>query len=300
MSELKKIKLDKIISFKNHPFQVNNDDSMKDLVESIKTNGLLNPLIVRECGNNQFEMISGHRRKLALEINGIEEADAYIKELTDDEAIIYMVDSNMYREKIFPSEKAYAYKMKLDALKHQGKKMNTSTTKVSKKRTNEIVGDANGVSREQIRKYIRLTFLIPDLLELVDNSVKYDKRTYLTMGIKPAVELSYLNIDEQKLVYASITYLDLTPSHAQTIRIRELSKNKLLNYNSLEEILLENKGNQNDKITFNKEKIEKVLPPELLKRDKRYIEKYIIDAIVQYNSLNNFKNDEINLLDLKV
>ena len=164
----------------------------------------------------------------------------------------------------------------------------------------EIVGEANGVSREQIRKYIRLTFLIPDLLELVDNTVKYDKRTYLTMGIKPAVELSYLNIDGQKLVYASITYLDLTPSHAQTIRIRELSKNKLLNYNSLEEILLENKGNQNDKITFNKEKIKKILPPELLKRDKRYIEKYIIDAIVQYNSLNNFRNDEINLLDLKI
>lgn len=135
---------------------------------------------------------------------------------------------------------------------------------------------------------------------MVDNTVKYDKRTFLTMGIRPAVELSYLTKDEQKLVYASIVYEDLTPSHAQAIKIRELSKNKLLNYNSLEEILSKNKGNQNDRISFNKEKIESVLPRELLKRDKRYIEQYIINAIIKYKEFEKFKENNIDLNSLKV
>ena len=151
-----------------------------------------------------------------------------------------------------------------------------------------------------MKRYIRLTFLIPELLDLVDNTVKYDKRTFLTMGIRPAVELSYLTKDEQKLVYASIVYEDLTPSHAQAIKIRELSKNKLLNYNSLEEILSKNKGNQNDRISFNKEKIESVLPRELLKRDKRYIEQYIINAIIKYKEFEKFKENNIDLNSLKV
>ncbi len=245
-------------------------------------------------------MISGHRRKEALELNGIKEVEVYVKELNDDEATIYMVDSNIYREKILPSEKAFAYKMKIDAMKHQGKKNETSTTKLSKKRTDEIIGEQNGESREQVRKYIRLTYLIPELLELVDNTVKYDKRTFLTMGLKPAVELSYLTKDEQNLVYASIIYEDLTPSHAQTIKIRALSKKMLLNYNTLEEILLQKKGNQNEQISFNKEKIESVLPYELLKRDKRYIEQYIIEAIKNYNALNKQEVQNIDIDNLKV
>ena len=245
-------------------------------------------------------MISGHRRKEALELNGIKEVEVYVKELNDDEATIYMVESNIYREKILPSEKAFAYKMKIDAMKHQGKKNETSTTKLSKKRTDEIIGEQNGESREQVRKYIRLTYLIPELLELVDNTVKYDKRTFLTMGLKPAVELSYLTKDEQNLVYASIIYEDLTPSHAQTIKIRALSKKMLLNYNTLEEILLQKKGNQNEQISFNKEKIESVLPYELLKRDKRYIEQYIIEAIKNYNALNKQEVQNIDIDNLKV
>lgn len=154
-----------------------------------------------------------------------------------------------------------------------------------KSTSREIVGKQFGDSSEIVRRYIRLTYLIPELLELVDNTVKFDKRTFLTMGIKLAVELSYLNKDEQSLVYASITYEDLTPSHSQTKRIRELSKQKLLNYNTLEKIFLEKKGNQNDQISFNKNNIESVLPYDLLKRDKRYIEQYIIKAIVNYNDL---------------
>lgn len=256
MDKLIKIRIEDIDSFKNHPFLVNHDESLKELAKSIKENGLLNPLIVRKKENGRYEMISGHRRKEALELNGIKEVEVYVKELNDDEATIYMVDSNIYREKILPSEKAFAYKMKMDAMKHQGKKNETSTTKLSKKRTDEIIGEQNGESREQVRKYIRLTYLIPELLELVDNTVKYDKRTFLTMV--------------------------------------------LLNYNTLEEILLQKKGNQNEQISFNKEKIESVLPYELLKRDKRYIEQYIIEAIKNYNALNKQEVQNIDIDNLKV
>lgn len=149
----------------------------------------------------------------------------------------------------------------------------------------ELIAKVNGESREQVRRYIRLTYLIPELLKLVDDTVIYDKRTYLTLGITTAVELSYLNKDEQKLLFDSIEYEDLTPNRDQAIRIRKLSQKHKLDFNSLEIILDEKKGNQNDRITFNKEKIEAVLPKELLKRDKRYIEQYIIEAIINYNKI---------------
>ena len=149
----------------------------------------------------------------------------------------------------------------------------------------ELIAKVSGESREQVRKYIRLTYLIPELLKLVDDTVIYDKRTYLTLGITTAVELSYLNKDEQKLLFDSIEYEDLTPNRDQAIRIRKLSQKHKLDFNSLEIILDEKKGNQNDRITFNKEKIEAVLPKELLKRDKRYIEQYIIEAIINYNKI---------------
>lgn len=297
MKKTSKIKISDIDSFKNHPFQVNNDESLKELAESIKKNGLLNPLIVRKKNNNKYEMISGHRRKLALELNGIDEAEAYIEDYSDEEAIICMVDSNMYREKILPSEKAFAYKMKLNAIKHQGK---LTSAPEEPKLSSEKIGKTLGDSSANVKRYIRLTNLIPELLKLVDNTVKYDKRTYLTMGIKPAVELSYLSKDEQNLVYSSIVYEDLTPNHAQTIKIRELSKKHKLDYNSLEEILSQKKGNQNEQISFNKAKIESVLPKELLKRDKRYIEQYIIKAIQNYNELNNNELQNIDLMNLKI
>ena len=291
MNEYKTVKLSEIDSFKNHPYKVDNNDELNELVDSIKQNGLLNPLIVRKKDNGRYEMISGHRRKLALELLGEKEAKVNVRDLSDDEAIILMVDSNISREKILPSEKAFAYKMKYDAIKHQGKK--TSGTECQKT-SREILAEKSKNSSRMIQNYIRLTYLIPDLLQLVDDTVLKDKRTYLTMGIKPAVELSYLNKDEQELVYAGITYNDLTPSHAQAIKIRELSKNKELTYDSLEELLMQNKGNQNEQISFNKEKIESVLPLELKSRDKRYIEKYIINAILKYKELNLKKEDLID------
>ena len=281
MTKKQKILLSKIDSFKDHPFHVNNDESLKGLANSIKENGLYTPLTVRLKEDGRYELISGHRRKAAMELLGITETEAYVKELADEEATIEMVDSNMYREKILPSEKAFAYKMKYDAIKHQGKK--TSGHDVQK---------LDDKSDRNIRRYIRLTNLIPELLQLVDDTVLKDKRTALTMGLLPAVELSYLNKEEQKLVYIGITYEDLTPSHGQAKQLRKLSNEGKITFDSVEEILCKSKGNQQEQISFNKERIEKVLPTELLKRDKRYIEQYIIKAI------ENYKQQEIERGDV--
>ncbi len=275
MSELKKVDITLIDKFKNHPYKVIEDESLNELVESINNNGLLNPLIVREKENNRYELISGHRRKLALEKLSIKEVEVDIRDLSDDEATILMVDSNLARDKILPSEKAFAYKMKMDAIKHQGKTLSPQGTK------NHSVDELPD-TKTQIYRYIRLTYLVPELRELVDNTVLHDKRTYMTMGLKPAVEISYLTEEEQNLLYVNISYNEITPSHAQAIRLRELSKNHSLEYSDIEEILTELKGNQKEQISFNKEKIEKALPEELLKRDKRYIEEYVINAIECY------------------
>ena len=153
----------------------------------------------------------------------------------------------------------------------------------------ELISKVNGESREQVRRYIRLTYLIPELLKIVDDTVIYDKRSILTLGITTAVELSYLAKDAQELVYFTITYEEVTPSYVQALKIRKISEKKKLTFDMVENILLEKKGNQNDKISFNKEKIESVLPKELLKRDKRYIEQYIIEAIKRYNELKKVK-----------
>ena len=287
MNNFKKIKLKDIDSFKNHPYKVEKDESIQELANSIKENGLINPLIVRQKENGRYELISGHRRKLALELNGEKETEVNIKDLTDDEAIIFMVDSNMQREKILPSEKAYAYKMKYDALKHQGKK--TSGPEVQK---------LDEDSDRNIRRYLRLTYLIPELLELVDNTVKYDGRTTLTMGIKPAVEISYLSKENQRLLYEAIDYNQATPSHAQSIKIRNMEKDNKLNEDTLDSILNEEKGNQHDQIAFNKDKLVSVLPPELLKRDKRYVEQYIVDAISFYSKSKNIERGDAYDLDM--
>lgn len=285
MESIRRIKISQIDDFQNHPFLVNDDDALKELAQSIKVTRLLNQIIVRPKNNNRYELISGHRRKLASQLNGLEEIDAFIKNLNDDEATIYMVDSNMYREKILPSEKAFAYKMKIDAIKHQGKR--TCGTECHKSR--DAIAKNSPDSARQIQYYLRLTYLIPELLKLVDNSILHDKRTYLTIGLKPAVELSYLTKEEQNLIYSAFIYDDLTPSHGQAIKIKELSKKKQLNYNTLDEILSQKKGNQNEQISFNKEKIESVLPFDLLKRDKRYIEQYIIKAVIKYKELEREK-----------
>lgn len=292
---LVKINLNDIDSFEGHPFSVNKDDSLKELVHSIKLNGLLNPMIVRKKDNGRYEMISGHRRKTALEILGISESEVIVKELNDDEATIFMVDSNMYRETILPSERAFAYKMKMDAMKHQGK---TTSDPQGPKLSSEIVGKKLGDSATNVKRYIRLTYLIPELLKLVDETVLKTNKDGLTMGIKPAVELSYLGYAEQKLVLGVIEYSLVTPSHAQTIKIRKLAKEKKLDFDTLEKLLDEKKGNQNEQIAFNKNKIENVLPNNIKKRDKRYIEQYIIKAIIEYSKQNIEEADNVIVQDL--
>ncbi|MDD4808447.1 MAG: ParB/RepB/Spo0J family partition protein [Bacilli bacterium] len=286
-----KIKIHEIRPFKNHPYQVNEDHSLSELVISIKQNGLLNPVIVRKK-ENYYELISGHRRLKAMDKLGEIEIDATIKELTDEEATILMVDSNLQREMILPSEKAFAYKMKSDALKKQGKEdLCPEVTNNSPRGNNKEMKD----NKRQMYRYIRLTYLIPEILQMVDDKLTKDKNLFLTMGIKPGIELSYLTKDEQRLVYSEMVYENITPSHAQTIKIRELSKKKELNAENLEDILLENKGNQNEKISFNKEKINASLPNDMKNRDKRYIEEYIIKAIDYYEKHQKIKREKEEL-----
>ena len=283
MNEIIKIKISEMDDFKNHPYKVELGDELNDLVESIKLNGLLVPIVVRRKENDRYELLSGQRRKKVYEILWLEEIDAIIKDLNDDESTIFMVDSNMYREKLLPSEKAFAYRMKMEAMKHQGK---TSCHYDTKLRSDEKLSEKSNDSARQIQRYIRLTCLIPELLEIVDNSRKLKDKPNLTMGLLPALELSFLSKQEQQIVYSVITYEDATPSHSQVIRIRKLSKKKLLTFDDIDKILLEEKGNQHEKISFNKSKIISVLPFDLVKRDKRYIEQYIIEAIKSYKTTN--------------
>ena len=283
MNKIIKIKISEIDDFKNHPYKVELGDELNTLVESIKLNGLLVPIVVRKKEDNRYEMLSGHRRKKVYQILGLKEIDAIVKDLNDDEAIIFMVDSNMYREKLLPSEKAFAYRMKMEAMKHQGK---TSCHYDTKSRSDEKLSEKTNDSVRQIQRYIRLTYLIPELLDIVDNSRKLKDKPNLTMGLLPAVEISFLSKHEQQVVYSVITNEDATPSHSQAIRIRKLSSKKLLTFDDIDKILLEEKGNQHEKISFNKSKIISVLPFSLAKRDKRYIEQYIIEAIKLYNSKN--------------
>ena len=285
-----KILIKDIVPFKDHPFRIEEDDAMKSLMESINTSGLINPVIVRQK-KDKYEMISGHRRLKAMELLGETEIEATIKDLTDDEATILMVDSNCQRERMLPSERAFAYKMKLDAIKHQGKQ--TSRHDVDKLKSADLISEESG---RQIQRYVRLTYLIPELLYIVDDTFKYGKNRLLTMGLLPAVELSYLTKEEQKLVYAEIQYTETTPTHGQAKRLRELSKNKELDDEKVEAILDEKVGIQNDRITFNKNKIVKELPYELTKRDKRYIEDYIVKAIQSYRkSLERGDEDDLIL-----
>lgn len=291
------IDISKLESFNNHPFKVQDDLDMEELEQSIINNGLLEPIIVRHKSNDKYEIISGHRRVFALNKIGIKEVPCIVKELTDNQAIIEMVDSNIKREFILPSEKAKAYKMKLESMKHQGKKVHTSDQD-GPKLTTEKIGLEFGDSSTNVKRYIRLNFLEKELLDIVDNSF-IDLNSTLSLGITTAVELSYLPKDDQILLLGSIEYNQATPSRAQAIKIRKLSEENKLTVETIDNILLEEKGNQHQQISFNKENIENVLPKELLKRDKRYIEKYIIKAIENYNkSLSVIERGDDNDLDL--
>lgn len=251
------IPISEIDEFPDHPFQVRMDEDMDQLVESVKERGVITPVTLRKKEDGRYETVSGHRRIKASELAGLETVPAEIKELTRDEAILLMVDSNLQRSYILPSEKAMAYKMRLDAMKRQGKRIDLTSDPVGPKlgsRSNEQVAAEVGDSLSQVKRYIRLTELAPDLLQLVDEG---------KIAMRPAVELSYLNDIEQQDLVAQIAESDATPSHAQAIKMRNFSKEGKLNPEVIESIMLEEKPNQRPKISFKYEDLKKYMPSDI-------------------------------------
>ena len=269
LSKIRDIPLEEIDDFPDHPFKVREDEDMFQLVESIKERGVITPATVRQKGDGRYELISGHRRKRACELAGFETLRCEVVDLDRDEATILMVESNFQRSQILPSEKAHAYKMRLDAMKRQAgrpSKENGATVlpHFSGKKSREILAEQSGESHEQIRKYIRLTHLIPEILELADNSVLKDP-DMLQIALRPAVELSYLRKEEQADLFAIMDEMDCTPSHAQAIKMRRMSEAKTgderLSMDAMAVIMEEEKGNQKEQFKIPKEKISRFFAP---------------------------------------
>lgn len=265
------INLNDIEDFPNHPFKVIQNEEMEQMKESIKENGVLIPALVRPKENGKYEMISGHRRKFASLLAQKETLPCIVRDLSDDEAVIIMVDSNMQREEILPSEKAFAYKMKIEAMSHQGMRTDLTSSQVGKKlNAYEELANENGESRNQIHRYIRLTELIPELLEMVDEK---------QIAFNPAVEISYLSEEEQYILLDCIEYNDATPSHAQAIALKKMSQEGTLTEDSVDDIMAQEKPNQIPKMKFNAERIRSVLPKNI---EEKKIEDYVVNAIVYY------------------
>ena len=259
-----KIPLDEISDFPNHPFKVREDDSMTEMVESIMLHGVLVPGLVRTKPDGGYEMVAGHRRKMASRLAGKTDMDCIVRELTDEEAIIIMVDSNLQREQLLPSEKAFAYKMKLDALKRQGQRTDLTSSPMDNKlkgiTSAQQISGKTGDSQPQIYRYIRLTYLIPKLLEMVDNSVAKDKEL-LQIAMRPAVELSYLPEEEQRMLLNTMELEDCTPSHAQAIKMRQFSKEGKLTEEVICSIMQEEKPNQKEQFRMPKDRINRFFAP---------------------------------------
>ena len=260
-----------ISDFPNHPFKVKQDEAMAEMVDSVKQYGVLVPALVRPKADGGYEMVAGHRRKCAATLAGITEMPCIVRNLTDDEATIIMVDSNLQRETILPSEKAFAYKMKLEAMKRQGQRSDlTSTPLVSKSRSNEELGQKNGDSREQVRRFIRLTELIPSVLDMVDSG---------KIAFRPAVELSYLSKEQQQSLYDTMECEDCTPSLAQAIKMKEFSRDGKLTEDVILSIMQEEKPNQREQFKMPKERISKYFAPGT---PAQKIEDTIIKALELY------------------
>ena len=272
---IKDISIYEITDFPNHPFKVKMDDKMLETIESVRDHGVLVPALVREKPTGGYEMISGHRRKMASELAGKETMPCIVRNLSDDQAVIVMVDSNLQREEILPSEKAFAYKMRLEAMNRQaGRPSKNNLTPVVSDlnglRTNEALGKEVGESRETIRRYIRLTELIPEILEMVD-----DKK----ISMRPAVELSYLPKEEQEILYDTMESEACTPSHAQAIKIRKFSAEGRLNEDVLLSIMSEEKPNQVEQWKIPKNRLKKYFPSGTTQQK---MEEIIIKALELY------------------
>lgn len=266
------IPLSEIDDFPNHPFKVKMDEDMNQLVQSVKERGIITPITLRQKEDGRYEIVSGHRRRKACELAGLERVPAEIKELSRDEAIILMVESNLQRSIILPSEKAFSYKMRLEAMKRQGQRTDLTLSPMGTKsgRSSEAITAETGDSRNQIYRYIRLTELIPELLDMVDEN---------KIAFRPAVELSYLTETEQHNLLNSINYNDATPSLPQAIRLKEFSKAGKLSAEVIEAILGEEKPNQKEKISFKAERLRPYIPSTV---PLEKTEDYIIKALEYY------------------
>lgn len=268
------IPLEEISDFPDHPFKVRMDEKLLEMAESIREHGVLSPALVRPKDGGGYEMVSGHRRKKASEMAGRKEIPCIVRELSEDEAILLMVDSNLQREEILPSEKAYAYRMKLEAMKRQagrpGKNSVPLAQNLKGKTSREILAEQMGESQDQIRRFIRLTELIPPILDMVD-----DKK----IALRPAVELSYLNDRQQEELLDFMQMQDCTPSHAQAIRMRKFAEEGKLNKDVIEAILSEEKGNQKEQFRMPRERISKYFSPGT---SARQMEDTIIKALELY------------------
>ena len=261
------IRTDKLRTFEGHPFQVLDDEDMNSLTESIKTQGIISPLIVRPIENtDEYEVVSGHRRLHAAVKAGLTEVPALIYPLDRNEAMIAVVDSNLHRERILPSEKAFAYKMKMDAMKAQGKRTDlTLSQAATKSDTAAEIGKARNESRDQVFRYIRLTYLVPELLQKVDEGV---------IALSPAVELSYLSEEQQNILLDAISLNDCTPSHAQSIRMKKAAQQGTLSSDNIYEIMSEEKANQAERISFKVQDLKAFFP-------KNYTQKQMTDTILK-------------------
>lgn len=283
--KVQEIDISKISNFPDHPFKVNDDEKMQEMVKSIKEYGVILPVIVRPKEDGTYEMISGHRRKRACELAGVKQIRCIVKNLSDDEATILMVDSNIQREEILPSEKAFAYKMKLEAMKHQGKNIDiddneTSAPMVPKLTSREILGEEMGESRENIRRYIRLTKLIPELLDEVDS-----KR----IAFRPAVELSYLSDENQYVVLNKLEFDEVSPSLSQAIILKKMEQEGTITEEKIEELLDKEKPNQKEFIKIHNEKIDRYIPTKI--KETGNVEDFIILCVQEHNKRERLKQE---------
>ena len=284
--KVQEIDISKISNFPDHPFKVNDDEKMQEMVKSIKEYGVILPVIVRPKEDGTYEMISGHRRKRACELAGVEQIRCIVKNLSDDEATILMVDSNIQREEILPSEKAFAYKMKLEAMRHQGKSIDiddneTSAPMVPKLTSREILGEEMGESRENIRRYIRLTKLIPELLDEVDS-----KR----IAFRPAVELSYLSDENQYVVLNKLEFDEVSPSLSQAIILKKMEQEGTITEEKIEELLDKEKPNQKEFIKIHNEKIDRYIPTKI--KETGNVEDFIILCVQEHNKRERLKQEK--------
>ena len=270
LPRIRQIPLDMIDDMPDHPFKVRRDDDMELLIESVRDHGVITPIIVRQKEDGRYETAAGHRRRMASKINGLTTIPAEVREMTRDEAIIIMCESNLQRTKILPSEKAFSYRMRLEAMKRQaGSPAKDNFGQVGQNSRDELA-EATSDSARQIHRYIRLTYLIPELLTMVDES---------RIAFNPAVELSYLTEQEQRDLLETIGYEEATPSHAQAIKMKEMSKAGTLTMDVILNIMCQKKPNQKEKISFHTEKLKPYLPKNITPKQT---EEYILKALEYY------------------